>query len=69
WTGEDAKAKGLVDSLGACDDAVAKAAELAKLSQWHRDYYQDEPTVLEMVIDSMTGCVRAMLPEAIQAMV
>lgn len=68
WTGEDAKANGLVDSLGDFDDAVAKAAELAKLKQWHLDYYQDEPTVLDMVMDSITGSVRAMLPEAIQAM-
>lgn len=68
WTGEDAKVNGLVDSLGDFDDAVAKAAELAKLKQWHLDYYQDEPTVLDMVMDSMTGSVRAMLPEAIQAM-
>ncbi|EAN4807544.1 signal peptide peptidase SppA [Salmonella enterica] len=68
WTGEDAKANGLVDSLGDFDNAVAKAAELAKLKQWHLDYYQDEPTVLDMVMDSMTGSVRAMLPEAIQAM-
>ncbi len=68
WTGEDAKANGLVDSLGDFDDAVAKAAELAKLKQWHLDYYQDEPTVLDMVMDSMTGSVRVMLPEAIQAM-
>lgn len=68
WTGEDAKANGLVDSLGDFDDAVAKAAELAKLKQWHLDYYQDEPTVLDMVMDNMTGSVRAMLPEAIQAM-
>ncbi|EJN4895840.1 signal peptide peptidase SppA [Salmonella enterica] len=68
WTGEDAKANGLVDSLGDFDDAVAKAAELAKLKQWHLDYYQDEPTVLDMVMDSMTGSVSAMLPEAIQAM-
>ncbi|EBP3744685.1 signal peptide peptidase SppA [Salmonella enterica subsp. arizonae] len=67
WTGKDAKANGLVDSLGDFDDAVAKAAELAKLKQWHLDYYQDEPTVLDMVMDSMTGSVRAMLPEAIQA--
>lgn len=68
WTGEDAKANGLVDSLGDFDDAVAKAAELAKLKQWHLDYYQDEPTVLDMVMDSMNGSVRAMLPETIQAM-
>ena len=68
WTGQDAKANGLVDSLGDFDDAVAKAAELAKLKQWHIEYYQDEPTFVDMVMDSMSGSVRAMLPEAIQAM-
>lgn len=68
WTGQDAKANGLVDKLGDFDDAVAKAAALAKLKQWHLDYYQNGPTVLDMIMDSMTGSVRAMLPEAIQAM-
>ncbi|EAY2062213.1 signal peptide peptidase SppA [Salmonella enterica] len=68
WTGQDAKANGLVDKLGDFDDAVAKAAALAKLKQWHLDYYQNEPTVLDMIMDSMTASVRAMLPEAIQAM-
>ncbi|EDQ2285555.1 signal peptide peptidase SppA [Salmonella enterica subsp. arizonae] len=68
WTGQDAKANGLVDKLGDFDDAVAKAAALAKLKQWHLDYYQNEPTVLDMIMDSITGSVRAMLPEAIQAM-
>ncbi|HGY1164704.1 TPA: signal peptide peptidase SppA [Citrobacter braakii] len=68
WTGQDAKANGLVDSLGDFDDAVTKAAELAKLKQWHIEYYQDEPTFVDMVMDSMSGSVRAMLPQAIQAM-
>lgn len=68
WTGQDAKANGLVDSLGDFDDAVTKAAELAKLKQWHIEYYQDEPTFVDMVMDSMSGSVRAILPQAIQAM-
>ncbi|WP_330981972.1 MULTISPECIES: signal peptide peptidase SppA [Enterobacterales] len=67
WTGQDAKANGLVDSLGDFDDAVAKAAELAKLKQWHIDYYQEEPTFFNMVIDSLSGSVRAALPQALQA--
>lgn len=67
WTGLDAKANGLVDSLGDFDDALHKAAELAKLKQWHADFYQDEPTFMDTVFASMTGSVRAMLPEAIQA--
>lgn len=33
WSGEDAKAKGLVDSLGSLDDAIARAAELAELEK------------------------------------
>lgn len=67
WTGEDAKAKGLVDALGDFDDAVAKAAELAKLKQWHLSFWQEEPTLIDMVFDSVTGSVRAALPQALQA--
>ncbi len=33
WSGEDAKAKGLVDTLGSLGDAVARAAELAELEE------------------------------------
>jgi protease-4 len=54
-------------SLGDFDDAVAKAAELAKLKQWHINYYQEEPTFFSMVMDSLTGSVRASLPAALQA--
>jgi len=67
WTGEDAKVKGLVDSLGDFDDAVAKAAELAKLKQWHLSFWQEDPTLIDVVFDSVTGSVRAVLPQALQA--
>lgn len=67
WTGEDAKANGLVDSLGDFDDAVAKAAELAKVKTWHIDYYQSEPTFFDMVMDNLSGSIRASLPQALQA--
>ena len=67
WTGQDAKANGLVDGLGDFDDALSKAAELAKLKQWHVDWYQDEPSFFDRVMDSMSGSVRAMLPQALQA--
>ncbi|WP_312269681.1 signal peptide peptidase SppA [Pseudescherichia sp.] len=67
WTGEDAKNNGLVDALGDFDDAVAKAAELAKLKQWHIEYYQDEPTFFARMMDGFSGEIRAMLPQALQA--
>ena len=68
WTGQDAKANGLVDSLGDFDDAVAKAAELAKVKQWHLEYYVDEPTFFDKVMDNMSGSIRALLPHGFQAM-
>ncbi|MGP3594257.1 signal peptide peptidase SppA [Vagococcus sp. WN89Y] len=67
WTGEDAKANGLVDALGDFDDALAKAAELAKLKQWHVDYYEQEPSFFDRALDSMSGSARAILPQALQA--
>ncbi len=67
WTGQDAKANGLVDSLGDFDDAVAKAAELAKLKTWHLVFWQDDPTFVDMVFNSVSGSVRAMLTQALQA--
>ena len=67
WTGQDAKSNGLVDGLGDFDDALTKAAELARLKTWHVDWYQDEPSFFDRVMDGMSGSVRAMLPQALQA--
>ena len=38
WLGTDAKSNKLIDGLGGLDDAVKKAAQLAKI----KDYYTDE---------------------------
>lgn len=38
WLGTDAKSNNLIDGLGGLDDAVKKAAQLAKI----KDYYTDE---------------------------
>lgn len=68
WTGQDAKANGLVDSLGDFDDAVHKAAELAKLKQWHLAWYQDQPGMLDIVFSNLSGSAHAMLPAALQTL-
>ena len=39
WLGQDALAIHLVDQLGSLDDAIAKAAKLAKLSAYHSEAY------------------------------
>ncbi len=67
WTGQDAKNNGLIDSLGDFDDAVKKAAELAKLKQWQLDYLVEEPGFLNMVVDSVFASARVSLPQAMQA--
>lgn len=44
WAGKDALANGLVDKLGSLDDAIAKAAELAKISNYSLvNYPKDKP--------------------------
>ncbi|WP_158784911.1 signal peptide peptidase SppA [Pantoea sp. BAV 3049] len=67
WTGSDAKSNGLVDSLGDFDDAVAKAAELAKLKQWHLNWYQDEPGFIDLLFSQTNVSARAALPDALKA--
>ncbi|EMF7561190.1 signal peptide peptidase SppA [Serratia marcescens] len=67
WLGSDAKANGLVDQLGDFDDAVKKAAELAKLQQWQLNWFVDTPSLSDMVLSQFGVSVHAMLPAAIQA--
>jgi protease-4 len=42
WLGKDALSIRLVDQLGSLDDAVAKAAKLAKLDEYHTNAYPGE---------------------------
>ena len=67
WTGSDAKGNGLVDALGDFDDAVAKAAELAKLKDVQLNWFADEPALIDLVLGQMDASVRAALPAALQA--
>jgi len=67
WTGSDAKGNGLVDALGDFDDAVAKAAELAKLKEVQLNWFADEPALIDMVLGQMDASVRAALPNALKA--
>ncbi|KOC89067.1 signal peptide peptidase SppA [Winslowiella iniecta] len=67
WTGSDAKANGLVDALGDFDDAVAKAAELAKLKDYQLVWSQDEPTLFDALLSQVDVSVRASLPSALKA--
>ncbi len=67
WTGSDAKANGLVDALGDFDDAAAKAAGLAKLEHYQLVWVQDEPGLLDTLLNQFDASAQALLPQALKA--
>ncbi|PIJ51637.1 signal peptide peptidase SppA [Erwinia sp. OLTSP20] len=68
WTGSDAKANGLVDELGDFDDAINKAAELAKISQPQLQWYQYQSSVADLLLGQVSAQIRAVLPDTLQSM-
>jgi len=55
FTGEDALKLKLVDELGGLDKAVAKAATLAKLKDYHTINYPAPPSLLDQVMGLTSG--------------
>ena len=51
WLGNDALKIKLVDAIGSLDDAVKKAAELAKLDEYHIKGYPEEGDWLQQLLD------------------
>lgn len=54
WLATDAVDIGLVDKLGSLDDAVAAAARLAELDEWHVAAYPELPTWIDMLFEEVT---------------
>ena len=57
WTGRQAKANGLVDTLGGLQDAIASAARRARLESYRVDYIEREPRGLERWLSLLLGQV------------
>ena len=55
WLGKDALGIRLVDQLGSLDDAVAKAAKLAKLDEYHTNSYPGESDWIESFLNEAEG--------------
>ena len=55
WIGSDALKIKLVDELGGIDKAVAKAAELAKLDEYHTASYPAPPSFMDRFMAGMSG--------------
>lgn len=59
WTGRKALELGLVDKLGTFDDAIARAAELAGLSQYDVTVVQHELSPTEQLLADLFGSAKA----------
>lgn len=57
WLGQNALRIGLVDQLGGVEVALRKAAQLAKLTQWHSSAYPVLPDYLSQLLD-LPGAAR-----------
>lgn len=57
WLGQDALRIGLVDQLGGVEVALRKAAQMAKLTQWHSSAYPVLPDYLSQLLD-LPGAAR-----------
>ncbi len=55
WLGNDALRIKLVDGLGGLDKAVAKAAQLAKLGDYHTEDYPERPDWIDSFFAQMSG--------------
>lgn len=69
WAAPDAMQHGLIDHIGLLEDAVAAAAELAKLGKdYRRDYLEESLSwrqLLAQEVSTISGkFVRALMPEA-----
>jgi protease-4 len=53
WLGNDALKIKLVDAIGSLDDAVKKAAKLAKVDKYYVSNYPDEPSWFESLTGSL----------------
>lgn len=55
WLGQDALKVKLVDELGGLDKAVAKAAQLAKLKEYHTAAYPGKTSWVDQLLNNLSG--------------
>ena len=67
WLGNDALKIHLVDGIGSLDDAVKKAAQLAKLDEYYASEYQTPSSWYETLLASASGNSSSYLDEQMQA--
>lgn len=66
WLGTDAKSIKLVDGLGNLNDAIAKAAQLAKISDYGTQEYPASADWMEQLLDRVSGTSGSYLDEQLR---
>ncbi len=66
WLGTDAKNIKLIDGFGGLDDAIAKAAQLAKVSDYHAEEYPEAKDWVDQILDKATGSRNTYLQEQLR---
>jgi protease-4 len=66
WTGKKALELGLVDELGDMEDAIAKAAELAKMDHFDTKLIEQELTPEQLFVQQVIGASAAYIPSSMQ---
>ena len=66
WIGTDAKSIKLVDGFGSLDDAIAKAAQLAKVTDYTSVEYPTEADWMEQLINQVSGNSGSYLDEQLR---
>jgi len=72
WTGEQAKERGLVDTLGSFSDALNSAAKRAKLGvegDYRVTYIEPEPGRIARLLEAVGGAAASIVAEQIDARV
>ncbi len=67
WTGEDAKALGLVDEFGNLDDAIKAAAELANLKEWQVTPIEQEESTRDRFLRQLFDSSASVLAPQLQS--
>ena len=66
WSGTDAKSIKLVDGLGNLNDAIAKAAQLAKISDYGTQEYPASADWMDQLLDRVSGTSGSYLDEQLR---
>lgn len=66
WLGTDAKSIKLVDGLGNLNDAIAKAAQLAKISDYGTQEYPASTDWMDQLLDRVSGTSGSYLDEQLR---